>query len=133
MISVYSIFLTFEGVAMRNAHEIDYPESVFQERLIDFIKDFSDLLDTHLAWLPTAYRFFGGLHNVEEFEMLDDTHFRIKFLLDYEDGLSREFAEEICEQAKDYVKKLNAFFKLFGVDVEFKDDPEIEYVDDEKI
>ncbi|MGI6366367.1 MAG: hypothetical protein ACOX2G_11720 [Bacillota bacterium] len=127
----FSVNLTYDVIAFKKADTYDYPQQVFEKKLLEFISGFDALIGKHIPWLPTSHQFFGGFDlNFSASERVSPGHYKFCLAVTYEPGISRNAVEELGEQAKDYISKLNQFFRLFGIDIQFMDNPEIEYVDD---
>lgn len=131
MSSNFSVDLTYDVIAFKNSASYDYPEQVFEEKIMRFLCDFDSLFSEHIPWLPTPFEFFGGFdYNYSTSEKVANGHYKITLSVSYEPGLSRKAVEDLGFKARGYIKNLNEVFRLFNIDVEFSDNPVVEYVDD---
>lgn len=131
MSSMFSVDLTYDVIICRRVPLKDYADELFEKRIMGMLCSFDDLFCEHILCMPTSYEFFGGFdYNFSTSEKIADGHYKVTLSASYEPGLSRKAVEQLGEKAKEYVKTLNSIFKLFDVDVEFLDNPVVDYVDD---
>ncbi|WAM31647.1 hypothetical protein [Caldicellulosiruptor naganoensis] len=109
--------------------------SSFEDKFIKFFYYFCDhiLFDINFYFpnkeIYNAY--WPNIHSeLTEIKEIDKNLFKVKLWFAYDETLSKRGKKKLIEHCKEFIRRMNKFFELFGYDVRFGDEPISEEVYD---